>query len=125
MTKWSVQKQTHRKTQKHVEHQDATDIQKKYYIFGFYLLYFLLFIKWFLQEMLSYILGTANDFYWGFKPVWSYSKPHTFSTIFGEENVKQFVIRWQKCMFYYSCFWTAYKAFCYMTIPIKQIRKFK
>jgi len=28
MTKWPVQKQTHRTTQKHVEHQDATDIQK-------------------------------------------------------------------------------------------------
>jgi len=30
MTKWPVQKQTHRTTQKHVEHQGATDIQKKY-----------------------------------------------------------------------------------------------
>jgi len=29
MTKWPIQKQTHRTTQKHVEHQDATDIQKK------------------------------------------------------------------------------------------------
>jgi len=31
LTKWPVQKQTHRTTQKHVhvEHQDATDIQKK------------------------------------------------------------------------------------------------
>jgi len=28
MTKWFVQKQTHRTTQKHAEHQDATDIQK-------------------------------------------------------------------------------------------------
>ena len=26
MAKWPVQKPTHRKTQKHVEHQDATDI---------------------------------------------------------------------------------------------------
>jgi len=29
MTKWSVQKQTHRTAQKHAEHQDATDIQNK------------------------------------------------------------------------------------------------
>jgi len=28
MTKWPVQKQTHRAAQKHAEHQDATDIQK-------------------------------------------------------------------------------------------------
>ena len=34
--------------------------------------------------MLSYRLGTVNDFYCEFKPVLSYSKPHTFSTIFGE-----------------------------------------
>ena len=30
--------------------------------------------------MLSYCLGTVNDFHWGFKPVLSYSKPYTFST---------------------------------------------
>jgi len=28
MTKWPVQKPTHRTTRKHVEHQDATDIQR-------------------------------------------------------------------------------------------------
>jgi len=31
MTKWQIQKQTHRTTQNHVEHEDATDIQKKNY----------------------------------------------------------------------------------------------
>jgi len=36
--------------------------------------------------MLSYRLSTVNDFYWGFKPVLSYSKPHTFSTLFGKEK---------------------------------------
>jgi len=36
--------------------------------------------------MLSYRLGTVNDFHWGFKPVLIYSKPHTFSTFFGEEK---------------------------------------
>ena len=36
--------------------------------------------------MLSYRLGTVNDFHWGFKPVLGYSKPHTFSTSFGEEK---------------------------------------
>jgi len=29
--------------------------------------------------MLSYRLGTVNDFHWEFKPVLSYSKTHTFS----------------------------------------------
>jgi len=38
--------------------------------------------------MLSYRLGTVNDFHWGFKPVLSYSKPHTFSTSLGEEQEK-------------------------------------
>jgi len=36
MTKWPVQKPTHRTTQKYVEHDDATDIQKKkliYFVF--------------------------------------------------------------------------------------------
>jgi len=36
--------------------------------------------------MLSYRLGTVNDFHWEFKPVLSYSKPHTFSTFFGKEK---------------------------------------
>jgi len=39
--------------------------------------------------MLSYRLGTVNDFHWGFKPVLSYSKPHTFSTFFGEEKERK------------------------------------
>jgi len=39
MTKWPIQKQTHRTTHKHVEHQGATDIQKK-----LVLLFFILFI---------------------------------------------------------------------------------
>jgi len=36
--------------------------------------------------MLGFRLGTVNDFHWGFEPVLSYSKPHTFSTFFGEEK---------------------------------------
>jgi len=44
MTKWLVHKPTHRTTQKHVEHQDATDISKKktlfFVFFGFLLLLF-------------------------------------------------------------------------------------
>jgi len=39
--------------------------------------------------MLSYRLGTVNDFHWGFKPVLSYSKPHTFLTFFGEEKERK------------------------------------
>jgi len=29
MTKWPLQKQTHKTAQQHAEHQDATDIQNK------------------------------------------------------------------------------------------------
>ena len=36
--------------------------------------------------MLSYRLGTANDFHWGFKPVFRYS------TFIGEEKEKQLCI---------------------------------
>ena len=36
--------------------------------------------------MLSYRLGTVNDFQWEFKPVLSYRIPHTFLTCFGEEK---------------------------------------
>jgi len=39
--------------------------------------------------MLSYRLGTVNDFHWDFKPVLSFSKPHTFSTFFGEERERE------------------------------------
>jgi len=35
---------------------------------------------------LSYRLVTFDDFYWRFKPVLSYSKPHTLSTLIGEEK---------------------------------------
>jgi len=44
MTKWTVQKQTHRTTQKHVEHQDATAIQKKL-LFVFYVILKILLLK--------------------------------------------------------------------------------
>jgi len=46
-------------------------------------------LKGILQEMLSYRLGTVNDFHWGFKPVLSYSKPHTFSISLGEEKERR------------------------------------
>ena len=38
MTKWPVQKLTHRTTQKRVQYHGATDIKKKNYIFVFYVL---------------------------------------------------------------------------------------
>jgi len=43
MTKWPVQKLTHRTTQKHVQHHDATDVYKNYIFvfFGFFFFYFL------------------------------------------------------------------------------------
>jgi len=59
MTKWAVHEQTHRTKQKHVEYQDAIDIQKKNLFlcvsFGF-----LFFIYNFLKEMLSYCLSTVT-----------------------------------------------------------------
>jgi len=39
--------------------------------------------------MLRYRLGSVNDFKWEFKPVLSYSKPHTFSTFFGEDKERK------------------------------------
>ena len=42
--------------------------------------------------MLSYRLGTVNDFHWVFKPVFRYSKPHTYSTFIGEEKENQLCI---------------------------------
>jgi len=39
--------------------------------------------------MLSYRLGTVNDFHWEFKPALSYSKPHTFSSFLGEEKERK------------------------------------
>jgi len=39
--------------------------------------------------MLSFRLGTVNALHWGFKPVLSYSKPHTFSTSLGEEKERK------------------------------------
>jgi len=47
MTKWHVQKQTHRTTQKHIKHEDATDIQKKNYFYVFQI--FFPFIYFYLQ----------------------------------------------------------------------------
>jgi len=35
---------------------------------------------------LSYRLRKVNDIYWGFKSVFSYSKPHTYPTFIGEEK---------------------------------------
>ena len=51
--------------QRHVDNQDATDIQK--------FIFYLQFLKWFLQQMLSYRLGTVNNFHWGFRPVVNYN----------------------------------------------------
>jgi len=39
--------------------------------------------------MLSYRLGTVNDFHWEFKPVLSYSNPYTFSKLLGVEKERK------------------------------------
>jgi len=57
-------------------------------ILGVVRIFFLYFLKWFLQEMLSYRLGTVNDFHWGFKPILIYSKPRTFSTFLEKKKKK-------------------------------------
>jgi len=53
--------------------------------------FYSIFIDNFLNEFSKkcYRLGTVNDFYWEFKPVLSYSKPHTFSTFFKEEKERK------------------------------------
>jgi len=43
----------------------------------------------FLDFLVSYRLGTVNDFHLGFIPVLSYSKSHTYSTFTGDEKEKK------------------------------------
>jgi len=53
--------------------------------------------------MLSYRLGTVNDFHWEFKPVVSYSKPHTFSTFLEEikkKNVRGRMAKAKKIIYF-------------------------
>ena len=47
--------------------------------------------------MLSYRLDTVNDFHWEFKPVLSYSKLHTFSTILEKKKKEKMhlLYRWE------------------------------
>jgi len=68
----------------------------------FYFLFYLNCLKWILQEMLSYRLGTVNDFHWKFKPVLSYSRPHTFPEAL---NKKYFTWNWifTYCFRVYIC----------------------
>jgi len=50
MTKWHVQKQTHRTAQTHAERQDATDIQNKL-LFGIFWIFLNLFIIYDLNDV--------------------------------------------------------------------------
>jgi len=61
MAKESVQKQTHRTTQKHAEHQDAADIQNILFpdFYNFILLMISLMIS---PTIFELCLGTVNDF---------------------------------------------------------------
>jgi len=43
MTKWPVQKPTHRTTHTHVEHQDATYIQKTLFVFRIFFIFFFIY----------------------------------------------------------------------------------
>jgi len=86
MTKWPVQKHTeHHKTrskQRRNRHKEIT-----FLCFSIFLIFIFNFqlLKG-LQKMLNYRLGTVNEKHWGFKPVFRCSKPHTFSTLSGEEK---------------------------------------
>jgi len=95
MTKWLVQKLTQGTTQKLLTTSWRNRHLEKLYccvfriLIFFYFLFYWEFPKRILQEMLSYRLGTVNDFHLEFKPVLSYSKPQTFSTCFVEEKERQ------------------------------------
>jgi len=40
--------------------------------------------------MLSYRLGTVNEFHWEFEPVFSYSKPHTSQQFVEKTKIKKY-----------------------------------
>jgi len=90
-TNTHINKKTHRTPRRNIHLENDYFLCLSYFYFLFFLLtitYDYLWL-WFLQEMLRSLNGTfgsVNDFYWGFKQVSSYSKHHTFSTWFREEN---------------------------------------
>jgi len=83
---------THRKSQNTEYTKTQHTLRNNYFLccsefFGFFFNFIFNF-----QKMLNFRLGTVNEKYWGFKPVFRCSKPHTFSTFFREEKE-------QKCPF--------------------------
>ena len=88
---WQNGRYKNKHTEQHKNTQNTKTQQtfKINYFCVFQIFIYLWFLKWFLQKMLSYRLGTVNDFHWKFKPVSIYSKPHTFSTLFEEEKEKK------------------------------------
>jgi len=68
---------------KHAEQKDVTDIHNTLFLCVLEFSIFLFFFRFLktnsthVYEMLSYRLGTVNDFYLGYKPALSYSKPQT------------------------------------------------
>jgi len=74
---------------KHIEQQDLTGIKNKLLLcvldFSIFIFYLHVFIC-ILQEMFSCHLGMVNDFHWGFKPVFCYSRPHTFQHALEKEK---------------------------------------
>ena len=58
--------------------------------------------------MLSYHLGTVNDFHWEFEPVSSYNKPHTFNVCPANLKKNNFtksikVLQWLQNITYWCC----------------------
>jgi len=60
MTKWPIQKQTHRTEQKHAEHQDATDIENKLFLCFSDFYFFILYSYMISPKKMSYCLGTVK-----------------------------------------------------------------
>jgi len=57
--------------------------------------------------MLSYRLGTVNDFYWDLKPVFRYSKPQTYPTFIGDATEHNIHLLSQILLhFIYRCVYT-------------------
>ena len=74
--------------------------------------------------MLSYRLGTVNDFHFGFKPVLSYSKPYNLSTYIREDKeMKNAFTVLTQATFYNNAFtvWKTLGKFC-ITLALNSLR---
>jgi len=95
---------------KHVEHQNATDIQKKYFLCfsDFYFSFIYEFLNNFSKKCWVTALVQSMTFIGCLNQFLSLSKPHSFSTFFGEERKmwlsKHKNIFFSKCLLRCTCF---------------------